>query len=56
METSGKPTEGWMTLVPLTVFIFIVIFALGGPTSFMNTVSNWVFDVGSYLSRWVRSL
>lgn len=56
METSGKPTEGWMTLVPLTIFVLFVIFALGGPTSFINIVSNWVVDVTSYVARWVKSL
>ena len=45
-----------MTLVPLTVFIFVVVFALGGPTSFMNTLSNWTYEISSYVARWIRSL
>ena len=56
METSGKPTEQWMTLVPLTLFILFVILALGGPTSFMNFLSNWAYDASSYFARWIRSL
>ena len=45
-----------MTLVPLTVFIFVVVFALGGPTQFMNTLSNWTYEISSYIARWIRSL
>ena len=45
-----------MTLVPLTIFILVVIFALGGPTSFMNTLSNWAYEASTYLGRWIRSL
>ena len=46
METSGgKHTENLMTLIPLSVFVFIVILALGGPAEFVRTVGNWVGDV-----------
>jgi len=45
-----------MILVPLTVFVLIVVFALGGPTSFMMTVSQWASEIGSFLYRWLRSL
>lgn len=45
-----------MTLVPLTVFVLFVILALGGPTSFINTVSNWVSDLAMFLARWIRGL
>jgi len=40
MESSGRPTERWMTLVPLTVFVFIVVIALGGPDGFVRTVGE----------------
>ena len=56
MEVSGKPTEGWMTFVPLTVFIFVVVVALGGPTGFVNTVSAWMVDLVSYVAGWVKHL
>jgi hypothetical protein len=56
METSGRPTERWMTLVPLTIFVLIVIFALGGPASFANIVASWVGDVVNFLARWIRSI
>ena len=45
-----------MTLVPLTLFVLFVVLALGGPTSFMNIVSNWTYDAGIYIGRWIRSL
>ena len=45
-----------MTLVPLTVFIFIVVIALGGPDGFVRTVGNWTSDVLSFLMRWLREL
>ena len=56
METQGRPTERWMTLVPLTVFVFIVVVALGGPDGFVRTVGNWTSDVLSFLMRWLREL
>jgi hypothetical protein len=56
METSGRPTEGWMTVVPFTVFVFIVMFALGGPTAFMNIVINWASDLVHYVLHWLKSL
>ena len=56
METSGKPTEGWMTVVPVTVFVLFVLIALGGPTAFVNIVANWVSDVVIFVARWIRHL
>jgi hypothetical protein len=56
MDTSGKPHEGWMTVIPVTVFLLIVIVALGGPTAFANTVSLWVNDVAMAVFRWFRQL
>lgn len=56
METSGKPREGLMTLLPLAVFIIFVVFALGGPTSFFAFLNNWFSDLARFLTRWLRSL
>ena len=25
MDTSGKPYEGWMTVIPVSVFLFVVV-------------------------------
>jgi hypothetical protein len=56
MDVSGKPHEGWMTLVPLVVLVGIVMIALGGPVEFMNTVTGWMGDAGEYLHRLLKSL
>jgi hypothetical protein len=56
MQTSGKPHEGWMTFVPLSVFMLFVIAAMGGPVGFMNTVAYWATDFVSFVIGWVRNL
>ena len=56
MQTSGKPQEGWMTFIPLSVFILFVVVALGGPVGFMNTVAYWVTDFVSCVIGWVKHL
>lgn len=56
METSGRPTEAWMTIVPLTVFVLIVLFALGGPTAFMRVVTDWASEISSSVFHWLRNL
>ena len=56
MRTSGQSHEGWMALVPLSVLLFIVMVALGGPEAFVRTVSTFAADVITYGSRWVKSL
>ena len=53
--TSGQSREGLMTLIPLTVLLFIVIVALGGPESFVNTVAAFATDASAYAARWIRS-
>jgi hypothetical protein len=56
MESQGRPTERWMTLVPLTVFVFIVVVALGGPADFVRTVGNWTSDFLAFVTRWLKEL
>ena len=56
METQGRPTEKWMTLIPLTVFVFIVVVALGGPDGFVRTVGSWTSDLLAFFWRWLREL
>jgi hypothetical protein len=56
MDTSGKPHEGWMTVIPVTVFLLIVVVALGGPTAFANTVSLWVSDAAMAVFSWFKQL
>ena len=56
MDISGKPHEGWMTVIPGTVFLLIVIVLLGGPVAFVNTLSLWVGDLLNAVAAWVRNL
>ena len=56
MRTSGQSHEGWMALIPLSVLLFIVMVALGGPESFVRTVTAFAADTMTSVSRWVRNL
>jgi hypothetical protein len=56
MESAGRPTERWMTLVPLSVFIFIVVIALGGPAQFVRTIGDWTSDILVFVTRWLKEL
>lgn len=56
MDASGSAREGWMTFIPLTVLLFIVIYVMGGPTQFINVVVLWVTDVVNYVLNWIRHL
>jgi len=56
MQVSGKPNEGWMTLVPVTVFVLVIVVVMGGPTATVHTVSLWIFDILNYVSRWLKYL
>ena len=54
MRTSGQSHEGWMSVIPLTVLIFIVTVALGGPEAFINTVAGFATDAIAYTASWIR--
>ena len=56
MDASGSAREGWMTFIPLTVLLFIVIYVMGGPTQFMNTVVYWTTDLVNYVFGWLKHL
>ena len=56
MDASGSAREGWMTFIPLTVLLFIVIYVMGGPTQFANVVAYWVTDMATYVVNWVKHL
>jgi hypothetical protein len=56
METSGRPTEGWMTLVPLIVLVSFVMLALGGPVATMNFIASWARDIIDYLLAFIKGL
>jgi hypothetical protein len=56
MQISGKAYESWMTVIPLSVFVFVVIVTLGGPEAFMNIVSLWVADAIAFVAHWLKNL
>ncbi len=53
--TSGQSHEGWMALIPLSVLLFIVMVALGGPEALVNTVRSFATDAITYTARWVKN-
>jgi hypothetical protein len=55
MRTSGQAHEGWMALIPLSVLLFIVMVAVGGPEAFVTAVSSFATDVIAYVASWIRS-
>jgi hypothetical protein len=56
MQISGRVREGWMTVIPLSVLLFIVIVAFGGPSVFMSIVRLWVVDALAYVAQWLKNL
>ena len=56
MDASGSTREGWMTFIPVTVLLFIVMYVMGGPAQFVNVVANWTVDVINYIGNWVKHL
>ena len=56
MDSSGRPHEGWMTLVPLVLLVSFVMLALGGPVATMNFISSWARDVVDYVLAFIRNL
>ena len=45
-----------MTIIPLTVFVFVVVVWLGGPEEFVRVVGNWMSDIVAFVIRWLREL
>jgi predicted membrane-bound dolichyl-phosphate-mannose-protein mannosyltransferase len=56
MDASGSTREGWMTFIPLTVLLFIIIYVMGGPTQFVNVVAQWTVDVVTSIGNWIKHL
>ena len=54
-STSGQSHEGWMSIIPLSVLLFIIMVALGGPESFVRIVASFASDAMTYTARWVKS-
>jgi hypothetical protein len=45
-----------MSLIPLTVLLFIVMVALGGPEAFVNIVASFATDTISSTTSWIKHL
>ena len=56
MDASGSSHEGWMTFLPLTVLMLIVIYVAGGPVAFVNTVSYWAIEFIGAVTTWIKYL
>ena len=56
MRTSGQSHEGWMALIPLSVLLFIVMVALGGPEALVRTITTFAAEAVTHGSRWLQSL
>lgn len=56
MHISGKANEGWMTLLPATVLILVVMAVMGGPTAFVNTLGLWATEVIASVATWLKYL
>ena len=52
-----KPREGWMTFMPVTVLVFIVMYIVGGPGEFVNLVAQWTERMScKSVGNWVKHL
>ena len=56
MDAAGNPREGWMAVIPLTVFVLLVVYVLGGPVHVVNLVSQWSVALVTAIGNWVRHL
>ena len=56
MDASGSTREGWMTFIPVTVLLFIVMYVMGGPAQFVNLVAQWSADVITSIVNWIKYL
>jgi hypothetical protein len=45
-----------MTLIPLSVLLFVVMVAFGGPDAFVRVVVSFVNDVVTNGASWLRHL
>lgn len=56
MDASGSSHEGWMTVLPVTVLVLIVMYIVGGPVAFVNVVSHWATEFIGAVTTWIRYL
>ncbi|MEO7133760.1 MAG: hypothetical protein ABI024_06025 [Vicinamibacterales bacterium] len=56
MDASGSSHEGWMTVLPVGVLVLIVMYVVGGPVAFVNTVSYWAVEFSGAVVSWIKYL
>ena len=56
MRTSGAPTDGTLTLIPIAVAVLVIVILAGGPSSFLNTAEQMLRGVAAALVTAVRAL
>ena len=54
MRTSGKANDSPMTLVPVIAVVIVIVALIGGPSSVLRTINNFIGELvgmlGSALS------
>ena len=45
MNSTGRPHEGWMALIPLAAFGIFVVADAGGLKGFVNLTTYWLQDL-----------
>ena len=45
-----------MTVIPVSVAVFLVVVAMGGPNNFLRTISLWGEDVIKTVGTWFKHL
>jgi hypothetical protein len=56
MDATGSSHEGWMTAVPLAVLVLIVVYVVGGPVAFVNTIAYWTSELVGAATNWINYL
>lgn len=55
MDVSGRPYEGWMTMIPLSFFVLFVVAIMGGPDALLNDMKLWAGDLMNLVIGWLNS-
>lgn len=56
MDATGSSHEGWMTAVPMAVLLLIVVYVVGGPVAFVNTIAYWTTELADAVTNWIKYL
>jgi hypothetical protein len=56
MRTSGAPTDGTLTLIPVAVAVLMIVLLAGGPSEFLKTAEETLRGVAAALVTAARAL